>query len=194
MNFDDLDDDAVWDFLSRRLTRREDWSAFLTGENSARIKAVLTAHLVDVQNELASRAAAHAAAKGPAFARGPAGRAEYRQQETEYLGWRSRALNYQQQLQFRISQVRQVYDDYRHRRHQEGEAFRTRYERDTIRVIALAIAKHQAATARLDLEPSKADFELWGTLDTITVPYGAGQATLSQMIDRHWTDGTEASG
>lgn len=183
------DEDLFERVLRPNLEPGYDWAEILEDPNVDRVRAVLTLHLRRVQNELSLRASGMDAAVSEANRNGrhqEAGRIQ-----ADFHKWRSRTVKFVQLLELRLGQVKQAHRALQQRQMAAEKQVDRRAERDALRRLAVAVAAHQNACAAEDMEPSPVDMKLWETLDEITVPFGAGRATLSQLIDTVWYDEQE---
>ncbi|MEU2391408.1 hypothetical protein [Streptomyces sp. NPDC007369] len=164
----------------------EVWTALTHPDNLARTYDVITNVHQRAGNVLRKRKAERDLFQTECFARGEEGKREWFATRAEYESWRKRAANFHQMIQRAISELgrvkRSVNRSANHRVAQE--------QRETLRMLALAVHRHQAAHAREGGVAAQSDYELWRMLDRLTVPVGADseQVTLRTMLDIYWSD------
>lgn len=120
------------------------------------------------------------------FARGPAGKQEWFASKREYDAWRHRAANFSRTVQNALSEINKAKKELnRSMNHQVAQN-----HRDRLRDLACAVHRHQAAHARSGGIADQADYELWRTLDRITVPIGPANepTSLRTMLDIYWSE------
>ncbi|MEV4194851.1 hypothetical protein [Streptomyces toxytricini] len=168
----------------------EVWAALTHPDNLARTYDIITNVHQRTGNVLRKRKAERDLFQAQCFARGEEGKREWFATRAEYESWRKRAANFHQMIQRAISELgkvqRSVNRSANHRVAQE--------QRETLRRLALAVHRHQAAHAREGAAAGPSDHELWRMLDALTVPVGAEQeqVPLRTMLDIYWSEARPA--
>lgn len=186
-----VDDGELWDQIRPRLASKgpgADWSDLLDDEQSGRIRSLLVQHLNDINGQLASRNAALDALHEECLSEGSAGKARYFAAKDEHDQWRRSAIHFKRVLENRVAEAKRAHDVWRREEHATRSTRTVRAERESLRILAVAISEHQRACSDAGLEPTKADIALWGTLDELDVEIGGGRATLAQMVNTAWHD------
>jgi hypothetical protein len=118
--------------------------------------------------------------------RGEAGKREWFNTRPEYEDWRRKAAFFHQTVLAAISELTKLNRD-----RNRADNRRNRDEsRETLRKLATAVNRHQAAHAKSGQIAAQEDYELWQLLDRLTVPCGPNQepTTLRTMLDFYWVD------
>ncbi|MFF8610891.1 hypothetical protein ACF06X_33835 [Streptomyces sp. NPDC015346] len=121
-------------------------------------------------------------------ARGYEGKQEWFASKPEYEQWKRRTGNFHQMIQAAIAELTRAKKNVNRAAGDQSVG----QQRDTLRKLATAISRHQAAHARAGGIAEQADYELWRLLDTLTVPVGQNQGgvSLRTMLDIYWADVT----
>lgn len=120
-------------------------------------------------------------------ARGEAGKQEWFATRPEYERWRRGTASFHQMIQAAISEVGKLERRLNHRASTQQSS---QAARETLRKLAVAVQRHQAAHAKSGQIAGQEDYELWQLLDRLTVPCGPNQdpTSLRTMLDFYWTD------
>jgi hypothetical protein len=118
--------------------------------------------------------------------RGAEGKREWFETKAEYEEWRRKAAWFHQTVLSAISELSKLTRD----RNRAGNQLQQDESRETLRKLAAAVNRHQAAHAKSGQIAGQEDYELWQLLDRLTVPCGPNQdpTTLRTMLDFYWTD------
>jgi flagellar hook-basal body complex protein FliE len=166
----------------------EVWEALTHPNNLERTRQVVETAWQRTGNVLRTRKEERDAFQNECFERGPEGKKEWYASRTEYEAWRRRAVNFHQNIQRALGEVRKA-----QKSANRATNFNvTHKQRQSLRELTLAVNRHQAAHARAGGIAEQADYELWALLDQLTVPCGHDeeQVTLRTMLDIYWTDVT----
>lgn len=120
-------------------------------------------------------------------ARGAAGKQDWFATRPEYERWRRGTASFHQMVQAAISELGKMQRIHNHRTTTQHSA---QAVRESLRQLAVAVQRHQAAHAKTGTIAAQEDYELWQLLDRLTVPCGPDQAptSLRTMLDFYWTD------
>ncbi|MFB7668550.1 hypothetical protein ACFC1R_32295 [Kitasatospora sp. NPDC056138] len=120
------------------------------------------------------------------YSRGAAGKADWFETKTEYERDRGRLVSLHKALQGRLADAGKIQKDV----NRANSMALTNHARESLRVLSIAVQKHQAAHARSGTMAEQCDYELWRLLDRLTVPVGPAneRVPLRTMLDFYWTD------
>lgn len=120
-------------------------------------------------------------------ARGADGKHEWFTTRPEYERWRRGTANFHQMVQAAIAELGKARRANNHRVTTQQSA---QAARESLRQLATAVQRHQAAHAKSGEIAGQEDYELWQLLDRLTLPCGPSQepTTLRTMLDFYWND------
>ncbi|GAA2770379.1 hypothetical protein [Streptomyces showdoensis] len=185
-----LDDEAFEELLLAHVhppVRDPDvWAGLTHPDNIRRTQSVAAAKHQRTAHALRKRKAEREVFQQECLARGYEGKRDWFETRAEYESWRSRAGNFHQTMQKALSEIARIMRD--QNRSAGDRSFGA--QRNTLRLLALAVSKHQAAHARAGGVAEQQDYELWRVLDQLTVPTGPDQdqVSLRTMLDVYWTE------
>lgn len=140
------------------------WARLLDPDHVEMTVAHLTTMAVNVNNDLAVRGA---------------GQVGY---STDHADWRRRALGFKRAVDRHLVIAKATLKaQNRHRSLEESVS-----SRNVLRELAIAVLRHQRASATADINAEPHDVELWQALDLLTVPVADDMFTLRHLI----TEGT----
>lgn len=118
--------------------------------------------------------------------RGPRGKEEWFVAKQRYEQQRGRLVSFHRALQARLTETTKALKSTNRARSVELST----QARESLRDLALAVQRHQAAHARSGTIAEQCDYELWRLLDRLTVPVGPDheQVPLRTMVDFYWTE------
>ncbi|ALO13407.1 hypothetical protein AQF52_7821 [Streptomyces venezuelae] len=164
----------------------EIWAALTHPDNIHRTRGIAAGVHQRTAHVLRNRKAEREQFQQECHARGAVGKREWFETRAEYEDWKRRAGNFHQTVQRAISELTRMVRDANRAQGDRGVGA----QRETLRKLALAVQRHQAAHAKAGGIAEQADYELWRMLDTLGVPVGEDQALvpLRTMLDIYWTD------
>ncbi|MER5499860.1 MULTISPECIES: hypothetical protein [unclassified Streptomyces] len=168
------------------------WEAITHPDNLPRARKILTHVHERTASVLRRRKTEREEFHAQCLARGEVGKREWFATRAEFESLRRRTANFHQRVQRAISELGEEQRNVnRAQSHSSGQQ-----SRETLRELALAVQRHQAAHARDGGGAEQTDHELWRHLDRLTVPTGPAQepTTLRTMLDIYWTDVRPAAG
>lgn len=165
-------------------TDQEILAALLSEELIVRTHAAL--------NALANRVAGHVKRiniareefRTKCMARGNQGRMEWHNTKFAFEQSKQGKVHYLKCVQGRLSQANRQLRDYNRARNHEN----IDHTRNTVRLLAIAIQRHQAAHVRTGGIAEQADYELWQLLDHLTLMFHEKETPLRRMVDMVWTE------
>ncbi|MFF7190528.1 hypothetical protein ACFZAR_36155 [Streptomyces sp. NPDC008222] len=171
-------------FPPRRDT--EVWELLTNADNIERTRALLSSIHQRTAATLRRRKAEREEFQQECWTRGADGKKAWFESRPEYESWRKRAANFHQRAQAGISELTKISRDRNRANNQQNRDS----SRDTLRLLAIAVQRHQAVHAKAGSIAGQEDYELWQLLDRLTVPCGPNQeqTTLRTMLDFFWTD------
>lgn len=191
MDAPDLDtlDDAQYEQIilgnvNPRYRTPEMWEMLTCGERIDRTRTLLSGIHQRTAATLRRRKAERDEFQQECWVRGEAGKRDWFATRAEYENWRRRAATFHQGIQACISELTKISKD-RSRTGNHRDA-----ARETLRLLAIAVQRHQAQHAKAGSIAGQEDYELWQALDRLTVPCGSSHepTTLRTMLDFYWTD------
>lgn len=195
-DFSALTDEQYSDLLSGQVHpkfRNPDvWAALTSLEHIERTRAVLVDIHQRTANTLHRKKSERDAFEQECRARGAAGKRAWFETRPAWEDSRRKTAAFHQKVQQAISEVSKIQKaNNRATSHLVSNA-----GRDTLRQLAVAVQRHQAAHARSGEIAGQEDYELWQALDRLTVPCGPEQepTSLRTMLDFFWADVTPVSG
>lgn len=164
-----------------------EWGVLTSAEHIDRSHNVLRAMKESITRTLHTRKADHEDFRALCHQQED-GRVAWVSANAEYEKWRAKHSRLIRRVDAAISEVNKARkDNNRARARNESE----RRARPVIRKLALAIDRHRSWAVDNDYEPTAADLELWGVLESLAVDVGADGGcvySLSDMLLYHWTD------
>lgn len=188
-----MSDTAVWELVRDRLSMEHDWSNLYTGDNVTVLRAVMTAHIVDLNLQFSEQNARLDILHEECMSEGVEGKRRYFAARAEHHAWKASATRFKRLTERRLNEVKRLDDIHRRAMQAKNEAQRASASRDLVRRLACAIADHQDATSGHSA-PSTADLELWAVLDRERIPVGGGDASLTEMLSTTWFDADPTDG
>ena len=185
-----LDDEQYTDLITAHINPRqrdpEVWALLTSEANLNRTHEALKAVNHRTASTLRRRKTEREAFHQECRARGAAGKQEWFETKAEYEDWRRKAAFFHQTTLAAISELTKLSRD----RNRAGNQRNQNESRETLRKLAAAVNRHQAAHAKSGEIAAQEDYELWQLLDRLTVPCGPDQepTTLRTMLDIYWTD------
>lgn len=162
------------------------WTLLTSPQHIERTRAVLANVHQRTAATLRRRKTERDAFQQECHARGEDGKKEWFATRPEYERWRRGTAGFHQMIQQAIAELGKLQKAHNrasnHRNHDDA--------RETLRKLAIAVQRHQAAHAKTGTIAAQEDYELWQLLDRLTVPCGPAQeqTTLRTMLDFYWTD------
>lgn len=190
-----LDDDQYAELATAHLNPKtrdpETWALITSPNNIDRTRETLIRVSNRAANTMRRRKTERDAFHRDCRQRGEAGKREWFETKEEYEDWRRKAAYFHQATLAVISELAKLTKD----RNRAGNMRNQDEARETLRKLATAINRHQAAHAKTGTIAAQEDYELWRLLDLLTVPCGPEHAptTLRTMLDFYWTDVNVAS-
>jgi len=162
------------------------WAALTHPDNIERTRGLLVQVATRTGMALRTRRAEREQFQQECHRRGPAGKKEWFDSRADYEDWKRRAGNFHQCMLRAVSELNKTQKNVnRAANHQVAHD-----QRESLRQLALAVHRHQAAHAKNGGIADQSDYELWRMLDRITVPVGRDQdnVPLRTMLDIYWSD------
>lgn len=190
-----LTDDQYSDLLTAQVHPRyrdaDVWATVTNVENIARTRAVLVDMHQRTAATLSRKKSEREAFEQECRARGAAGKSAWFESQPAYENTRRKMAAFHQKVQQAISEVGKLQRDH----NRAGSQQISNAARVTLRQLAIAVQKHQAAHAKAGSIAEQQDYELWQLLDRLTVPCGPNQepTSLRTMLDFYWTEVEETS-
>ncbi|WP_329126100.1 hypothetical protein [Streptomyces sp. NBC_01353] len=162
------------------------WAALIHPDNIDRTRTAATTVHARTAATIRWKKAEREKYQQECHARGYEGKQEWFASKPEFEQWKRRTGNFHQMMQAAIAELGRAKRDTNRAQGDRGVG----QQRDTLRKLAVAIHRHQAAHARAGGIAEQADYELWRLLDTLTVPIGHDQEAVSlrTMLDIYWAD------
>lgn len=185
-----LDDEQYAELVTGNINPRTRdgsiWEALTSEDNLERTRETLNSVNHRTASTLRRRKTEREAFHQECRRQGPAGKQEWFDTKTEYEDWRRKAVFFHQAVLAAISELTKLTKD----RNRAGNRRNQDESRETLRKLATAVNRHQAAHAKSGQIAAQEDYELWQLLDRLTVPCGPDLAptTLRTMLDFYWTD------
>jgi hypothetical protein len=176
-----LDDDQLWQVIYDNLHPGKDapgaWEALLAPEVVDRVRRLLTAHQVDIEHQLAARAARLEEFRHQCWEAGPSGRQAWFERQAEHNRWRNRALGVKRSIVYRLQAAKATASSQGQRMADERRAYR-----DAARQLAVAIDRHRQACVREGIDPEPHDQALWDVLRKVPVPHGSEMLAAADLL------------
>lgn len=185
-----LSDGAYSDLVARNLSPKVRdaavWEQLTDPDNMERTRSALLSLSQHAADTLRRRKAERDETHKECLGRGAAGRQEWFATKAEFEQRRRNVARFHQKVLAAISEITKLSKD----RNRSDNRRNIDASRQTLRKLAVAVHRHQAAHAKAGVIAEQADYELWQLLDQLTVPVGPdGEPTsLRVMLDFFWTD------
>jgi len=158
-----MSDADLWSFLGSRLDQQNDWSHYLVGPATVRIRQVLVKQQESISSEM----------RRPEVAANSA-----------LVTKLKRTLN---RVQMRMPEVNAALKSHNRKQTEVKDAARDRSLAHALKLLALQVIKHEAVVTAAGRTSSPADHALWESLTWIRVTTGGGTESLAWMVDHHWS-------
>jgi hypothetical protein len=190
----DLDDQGFTEIVNRcthmRTTDPEEWAALTGPELIGRTRDALSLIYQRVSTQIRHAKAKREEFHQECFRRGAEGKTEWFESLPEYEHWRNRAGNFQAAVQARLSETSKIQKGLNRANNNQNHD----RSRNALRLLAMAVQKHQAAHARAGGIAEQSDYELWQQLERIELEVDGQDVPLRTMLDVYWFDVAPVSG
>lgn len=160
------------------------WEALTSAEMVERTRLTLATVFQRVSGQIRHRKAKREEFRQECFRKGPEGKTEWFATMPEFDDWRNRAGNFCAAVQARIAEANRI----QKKINRSNNHLNMDHTRNVLRLLAVAVQKHQAAHARAGGIAEQCDYELWKTLEALSIPVRGGSASLRAMLDVVWFD------